>query len=302
VSPADEKEEAMKKLTIFTALCTVLVIAGLANAQMGSLLVFPLIDNLSGRSTIIQIANQGDVDVLLDCMMVTHDAAGPPSPPALFSMEYRQIPLTTKEVYWWDTGDSFDNRKGFSFCWAINNSFDQQEIDHDFLTGGAIVFGGGLSFHYNAIAHQAITVDGNRVLMLDGNEYSMGTSTVMFEGFVDRFSGINGFLTVASLEIGFEDSIQPTVEIDFACKNENGEDFPKTKVFSQFAQYDYGADLDLIFGNVSTPKFHCVASTTTPLWAVAYEWTGGLAWGTNVFQDPNSATPVAVELNSFNHQ
>jgi hypothetical protein len=282
--------------------------------QPGSLLVFPLIDN-QGFSTIIEIANTdlGPNDVVLDCEMVTHPL-GDPAPP-LFSKRDFRITLTPKEVFWWDTGraipergiPNFNNDKGFLFCWAVDGVLTRQEIDHDFLKGDAIVFGGGLAFQYNAIPHQYLNFSQgpppngtqDRVLNLDGIEYTAGTSTVLFEGFAEGFAGINGVLAVAGLDIDFINSIQPAANINFGCWNELEQGFSIDLAFYQFVQYDYGDDLDLTIDDIFTPKFHCATSTTIPLWAVAYQWTGGLAWGTNVFQEPNSATPTAVVLPSL---
>lgn len=299
----------MKKLAIFTALCMVLAFSGFAMAAAvpsakntpGSLLVFPLIDN-QNYSTIIEIANTAFADVVLDCEMVTHPL-GDPAPP-LFSKRDFRIELTAKEVFWWDTGrsipgrglPSFDQDKGFLFCWAVDGVLTRLEIDHDFLKGDAIIFGGGLAFQYNAIPHQGLVVVGDRVLNLDGVEYSAAGDTILFEGFVEGFSGINGILAVAGMDIDFVNSIQPTTNINFSCWNELEQGFSTDKAFYQFVQYDYGADLDLTLNDMFTPKFHCATTATIPLWAVTYEWTGGLAWGTNVFQDPASVLPTAVIL------
>jgi hypothetical protein len=234
--------------------------------------------------------------------MVTHPLGDPQ--PDLFSKRDFRIELTAKEVFWWDTGNSipgrglpsFDDDKGFLFCWAVDGVLTRQEIDFDFLKGDAIVFGGGLAFQYNAIPHQALAVVADRVLNLDGVEYCAGTQTILFEGFVEDFAGINGVLAVAGMDIDFINSIQPVTNINFSCWNELEQGFSTDKGFYQFVQYDYGDDLDLTLDDLFTPKFHCATTATIPLWAVAYEWTGGLMWGSNVFQDPASASPTAVIL------
>jgi hypothetical protein len=234
--------------------------------------------------------------------MVTHPL-GDPAPPLLSKRDFR-ITLTPKEVFWWDTGQAipqrgipnFNDDKGFLFCWAVDGVHSRLEIEHDFLKGNALVFGNGLAFKYNAIPHQGFGVVPDRVLNLNGLEYTQGTSTILFEDFVESFSGINGVLAVAGLDIDFINSIQPAANINFSCWNELEHGFSTNLAFYQLVQYDYGADLDLTIDNVFTPKFHCAASTTIPLWAVAYEWTGDLAWSTNIFHDPTSATPAAVIL------
>jgi hypothetical protein len=302
----------MKKLTVFMALCMVLAFSGYAMAAPaacakntpGSLLVWPLIDNQLGNSTIIEIANTSlTTDVVLDCQMVTHPL-GDPAPP-LFSKRDFRIELTKKEVFWWDTGtaipgrglSSFNDDKGFLFCWAVDDLFTRVEIQFDNLKGDAIVFGGGLAFQYNAIPHQKLLAGAGvaRRLDLNGVEYCAGTETILFEGFVEGFAGINGILAVAGMDIDFVNSLQPTTNINFNCWNELEQGFSTDKGFYQFVQYDYG-DLDLTLGDMFTPKFHCATTATIPLWAVAYEYTGGLAWGTNVFQDPASTLATTVQL------
>lgn len=303
----------MKKLSIVLALCLVLAFAGFASAQIaalnrvGSLLVFPLIDNIN-FSTIIEIANTdlGPADVVLDCEMVTHPAGNPA--PALFSKRDFRITLTPKEVFWWDTGTAiparglpnFDQDKGFLFCWAVNNALNRLEIQHNFLKGDAVVYGSGLAFQYNAIPHQAGVMTPDRILDLNGVEYRQADSQALFEGFAEGFAGINGILAVASLDIDFLLSNQPDFNINFSCWNEDEFGFSTDKAFYQFVQYDYGADLDLTVADIFTPKFHCVADANNDaIWAVAYQYTGPFAWGTNVFQG-GPAVNVQVTLPNVN--
>jgi hypothetical protein len=326
-----KRRKAMKKLAIFMALCMVLVVAGFASAQiqpppdtpyaqknhLGSLLVWPLIDNVF-HNTIIEIANEGNAaqanaatggasgNIFLDCYMITHEGPVEPTPPTLFSKRDFRITLTPKEVFWWDTGranpdrglPSFDGDKGFMFCWAVNGVNTRVEIDYDLLKGDALVYAGGRAFQYNAIPHQMLAFQAPaRMLALDGVEYNMGTQTIMFEGFAEDYAGIDGVLAVASLAIDFELSIQPQFNILFSCWNENEQGFSTDKAFYQFTQYDYGDDLDLDLDGVFTPKFHCATTSFfNPMWAVAYEAVGSYMWGTNVFQDPNAVAPILVWL------
>jgi hypothetical protein len=303
----------MKKLTILLTFCLVIgLCAGLVSAQVnnlnepGSLLVFPLIDNIN-YSTIIEIANRAPVDVWLQCYMITHG----PGAPTVFEKKDFYIHLTQKEPFWWDTGNAynrtdvhgvitqiqgFNQRKGCMFCWAINDDKEQWEIDWDYLKGDALVYGGARAFQYNAIPHQMIAPVQDRILNLDGLEYTMSTSQIMFEGFAEGFSGIGGTLAVCNLDIDFILSIQPKFDINLECWNQN--EVAGTRHLSAlvFNQYDLTQDLQLAINQVFTPKWQCATSSTHPLWAVFFEWTGSLMWGCNVWQHPLTGTPTRVVL------
>ncbi len=206
----------MKKLFMILVLCMVIVPLSIyatdANAQVsnlnepGSLLVYPLIDNINFQ-TIINIANTGTDDVILECYMVTHgDGTG------IDEKKDFIIKMTAKEKFWWNTAtpnvknqiQSFNGRKGYLFCWAIYDVIWQNEIDYDYLKGDATVVGRARAFNYNAIPSQGMAVVGDRVLNLDGLEYTMATSQIMFEGFAeDAFGVVDGVLVVANLDIDF---------------------------------------------------------------------------------------------------
>jgi hypothetical protein len=298
----------MKKLTaVLTVLLAVGLFTGFAHAQAnnlnepGSILVFPLLDNIN-YSTIIEIANTNPTtDVWLAGYIIAH----PPGEPANFTKQDFKIFLTAKEVFWWDTGTAiparglpaFNNLKGFMFVWAIDGAGTALEIDFDFLKGDALTFGGnGHAFMYNAIPHQCLASVGDRVLNLDGVEYTMATSQILAEGFSAGFSGIQGTLAVCNLDIDFINSIQPDFDINVSAWNENEQSKSIHLEFFQFQQYDVLNDLQLGINQVFTPKWHLATSSTNPLWAVMFQTTGGLAWGTNVFQNPAFATPTAVVL------
>jgi hypothetical protein len=53
-------------------------------------------------------------------------------------------------------------------------------------------------------------------------------------------------------------------------------------------------DLQLAIGQVFTPKFHCATSSTSPLWAVFFQRTGNLMWGTNVFHNPGACQDMQI--------
>ncbi len=280
--------------------------------EPGSLLVYPLIDNINFQ-TIINIANTGTVDVILECYMVTHgDGTG------IDEKKDFIIKMTAKEKFWWNTNfpnvknqiQSFNGRKGYLFCWAIYDVIWQNEIDYDYLKGDATVVGRARAFNYNAIPSQKLIEPdeeslpepnifcGPRVLCLDGREYSMATSQIMFEGFAeDAFGVVDGVLVVANLDIDFIWSKQSEFDINVFCWNEDETKFSRHLHFKDFAQYDLTDDLQLDIDSIFTEGFHCATSTTHPLWAVFYQTAGpAIATGGNVWQHPGTGVPTAVVL------
>jgi hypothetical protein len=311
----------MKKIALaFSFIIALGLFAGHVQAQCflnepGSILVYPLIDNIN-YSTIIEVANTSTTDpVWLDAEMITH----PPGQPENFTKQDFRIFLTQKEVFWWDTStanaknsiQAFDNQKGFLFLWAVGGQFTRLEIDFNFLKGDAVVFDGSKAFQYNALPHQANAIVQDRILNLDNIEYCSSASQILFEGFSAGFSGIEGTLVVASLNIDFINSNQPAFDINFTCWNEEENGKSIHKDFFQFQQYDIRNDLQLAIGQVFTPKWHCATTTSfqpnanfptnQPLWAVFFQWTGQLMWGTNVFHNGPILVDDEVPINNGAH-
>jgi hypothetical protein len=306
----------MKKLRIL--LITILVMGlwvGAASAQLavsrlnepGSMLVFPLIDNIN-YNTIIEITNRSQADVWLEGYMIVH----PPGAPHDFTKKSFFIHLTQKEVFWWDTGtvynrtdasgvltqiQSFNNYKGFCFVWAVDSEKTAIEIDWDWLKGDGLVYGNpNRAFRYNAIPHQALAIVGDRLLNLDGVEYTAAPSQVMCEGFAEGFSGAGGTWAVANLGIDFINSTQPDFDINLLAWNQNEVPADRHLAFDQFEQYDLTTDLQLAIGQVFTPKWHFASTSTGALWTVFFQWTGGLMWGGQCFQHPDSGVATTVVL------
>jgi len=305
----------MRKTALIISFFMVLgLCAGYAGAQQvnnlnepGSLLVFPLMDNIN-YSTIIEIANRAATDVWLEGYVIAHTAADPTA----FVKKDFIIHVTQKEPFLWFTNrpysrtdahgvmtqiPSFAGYKGFVFVFAIDDDKNKKEIQWNFLKGDALLYGGSQAFQYNAIPSQRLTTAvGDRVLNLDGVEYTRSTSQIMFEGFASGYSGISGILAVCNLDIDFIQSIQPQFDINFECWNQNEVAGSRHKAFKQFAQYSLYPDLNLGIAQVFTPKFQCATTSTHPLWAIFYQWVGNLAWGGNVWQHPATGVSTAVVL------
>jgi hypothetical protein len=276
--------------------------------EPGSILVFPLIDNINYQ-TIVDIANLSNTDVWLQGYMIVH----PPSDPYDFEKKDFLVHLTHKEPFYWNTSrpysridvngvltqiQGFDDRKGFLFLWAINNDTQRLEIDWDYLKGDGLVLGRGSSFQYNAIPHQADSVVADRVLNLDGVEYTMATSQVMVEGFAEQFvPGMGGKWVVCSLDIDFINSIQPQFDINLDVWNQNEVYASRHLDFYQFEQYDLTDDLQLHYNEIFTPKWSFASVTTSPVWAIFYQTVGSAySWGGNVWQHPATGVPATVVL------
>jgi hypothetical protein len=274
--------------------------------EPGSLLVVPLVDNINYQ-TIIEITNRSNADVWLQGYAILHA----PGTPGVFEKKDFYIHITQKEPFWWQTFlpysrvdasgqltqiQGFPNLKGFMFFWAIDSEKTQLEIQHNHLKGDVLIYGAGRAFGYNMIPHQGLAVVGDRILNLDGVEYTMATSQVMCEGFAEGFSGIGGTWAVCNLDIDFINSVQPEFDINIEAWNQN--EFPGTRHlhFFQFQQYDLTNDLQLHINQVFTPKFQFATSCTDALWSVFLQWTGNLGWANLCWQHPGHGVPAVVIL------
>ena len=302
----------MKKIAAFSVfLFLVGIFCAGAQAQVnnmeeqGSILVYPLIDNIN-YSTIVEITNRNVTDVWLAGMFILH----PPGSPEDFEKTDFVIHLTQKEPFWWDTGTSYNrtdadgiltqipgvnNKKGFMFVWAVDSNTTRLEIEWDYLLGDCLIFGGGQAFQYNAIPHQGLNVVGDRVLNMDGNEYTMATSQIMTQGFSGGFSGITGTFVVCNLEMDFINSLQPDFDINFNVWSQDEIFSSRHKHMYQFHQFSLD-DLDLLITDVFTPKFQFAATSTHAMWCVFFETTGTLDWGGNVWQHPNTGVATTLVL------
>jgi hypothetical protein len=288
--------------------------AGVSNAQVscvpneqGSLLVFPLIDNIN-YTTYVDITNRASTDVWLQGIFVVHTDVDPYT----FVKKDFIIHLTQKEPFLWNTAmpyvrqdvhgvwtqiPSFDNHKGFMFVWAVNDAMEQLEIDWNYLMGDAMVLGGGHSFQYNAYPHQVIAITPDRLLDIDGVEYCAAPSQIMVQGIAGNYvAGLGGKLVVCNIDIDLINSIQPSFDINFAVWNQFEHMQSRHLHFTQFEQYDIIDDLQLGIDTIFTAKWQLATTSTHPLWAIFYQHVGTFGWGTNVWQEPASIVATQVVL------
>jgi hypothetical protein len=292
--------------------------------ERGSVLVWPLIDNVN-YLTVVEIANATSLpsitvpapvaNVTLECHVHTH-AAGQTAEDGLVKLDFR-VEMTPQEVFLWETylpasqqGKSglpnLAGRKGFLFCFAINPATNN-EIQHDFLKGDAVLFAlagarAGQSFLYNAIPSQTVALtdaNGNRTLTFGtggATDYTGAPGLIYFEGFATAnpdFGPLEGELVVANLDIDFLTSSQPEFDINFNCYNEDEDPASNHTDFVFYEQYDMTTDLFLDFANVQTRKWQCNAIASGligpnlsyfGMWAITYQYGGTYAIGENVWQ------------------
>jgi len=281
----------------------------MASNETGSLLVYPLIDNIN-YSTIVEISNRADVAVWLAGFMIVHASGNPTD----FEKNDFLIHLTQKDTFWWNTSlaynkqdvdgiytqiQGFQNKKGFMFVWAVEDDQIQLEIEWNYLEGNAVTYGSppGHAFQYNALPHQVFSIKGDRVLNLDGKEYSKATSQILVEGFSEDYvANLDGKWVVCSLNIDFINSIQPEFNINLAVWNQYEVYQSRHLDFNQFQQYDLKEDLNIDMSQIFTPKWQFATSCSEPIWAIFYQTVGSYAWGGNVWQYTNTGIPVAVIL------
>lgn len=267
--------------------------------EPGSLLVYPLIDNIDG-TTIIKLANLGGSDVWLHGMVITH----PPGMPTSFTKTNIAIHLTQHEPFWWNTSVPYDrtdvhgvttqipafaDRRGFIYVWAVSNGLTGAELAWNHLVGEALIVTGGSAVQYDPIPHQAITVTGNRRLELDGTEYARPSDTVIFKGFAGNLiPGLTAKWAVCSLDIDMLGSIQPDFDINLNVWNQDEIYQSRHLHLYQFQVYDLNIDLQLDIGSVFTAEWTFVTSSDKPIWSVLIYQVGARSWAVDPWQRDSS--------------
>jgi hypothetical protein len=273
----------------------------------GSVLVFPLIDNIHFK-TIVDITNRAREDVWLQCYMVVQPLGEQYS----FTTNGFFVHLTHSEPFYWSTStpyhrvdkdgvlteiQSFDQKRGYLFCFAVEDQTTGMEKNWNHLIGSSHLYHNTQAWQYNAIPHQAINIVPDRILHLNGVEYTMATSQIMFEGFAENFvQGLGGELSVCNLNNDYNKLLESENSVYLECWNQNEVPGGRHLNFSRFEQYDLGSDLYLRFEDVFTPKFQCASMSSAPIWAVFHQFAGDLVWGGNVWQHPLTGSPATIVL------
>lgn len=289
--------------------------------ERGSLLVYPLVTTIGtgccGPSdTIINIANTSASAVLLECRTVLH--GGTPVAPGPFVKDDFTISLTPHQKISWllsqgsrGFGIEAKTGKGFMYCFAITGAGNERNFN--FLKGDATLTG-GQGATYNAIPHQALAITGDRVLNLDGVEYSAATARIWFEGFTENLPpatpAVTGELAVAGIDADFPASIQVDFDANYRCWDIFELGFSRHRHVSTFAQHHLTNDLNITqAGRFGSPTFLCRLTTTqtgtgalTPVHAVFVQFgpaVGGGLTATNVVQDLARRATTRIVLDDF---
>jgi hypothetical protein len=299
----------MKKIKlVFAVMLAVGLFAGATYAQVsdlnepGSVLVFPLIDNINGM-TWVDIVNRGD-EVVVQGLIIAHNDSD-----VFYKYDFN-ITLTENQPLLWDTSkslshgggfvQSFDGLKGYMVIWAIEDDGTQEEKLHNELIGSALQIdvAGKKTFKYLAIPHQAATITRDRVLEFNGTEYSQASETILCEGISAGYCGIQGKLVVANLNVDLITSSQPEFNINFGVYNDDEIFSSRHKHFEQFEQYCLGNDLGLKIGQLGgSPVFQFSTSADgNPLWAVMFQKVANFAWGSQCYMDPDGAADATLTL------
>jgi hypothetical protein len=135
----------------------------------------------------------------------------------------------------------FESAQGFSYVYAVDGPFSEAEIDYDYLIGQELVWSTDegdapqyvVHFAINAVAFQALDVNGDGLLELDGVEYTLAPAKLFFPRFFGQPDlGANGhpfrsWLIFVNLTGGKFFS----VTTKFLIFNDNEKPYSKTKQF-----------------------------------------------------------------------
>lgn len=156
----------------------------------GSLLLFPYFDTDGQNLSVITITNTGPDDVVLRIVWVYREKWG--------SGQYHCVPadtwieLTRNDTFtFFDKDLFFEDEEGFSYVYAVDDFFSDAEIDYDYLIGQEILFQSEpgddpkylINASINAVSFEALNVNGDGLLKLDGVEYSLAPSKLLFPRF-----------------------------------------------------------------------------------------------------------------------
>lgn len=151
----------------------------------GSLLLFPHFKTDGQNLSVITITNTGPDDIVLRVVWVYKNS------------DYHCIPadtwieLTRNDTFtFMDKDLFFENEEGFSYVYVVDDLYSEAEVDYDYLIGQELIFGTSgstppfvVNYGINAVAFEALDVNGDGLLKLDGVEYTLAPYKLMFPRF-----------------------------------------------------------------------------------------------------------------------
>jgi hypothetical protein len=152
----------------------------------GSLLLFPKFQTDAKNLSVITITNTGPEDIIIRIVWVVFD-----------DEYYHCVPfdtwveLTRMDTFtFMDDALFFENARGFSYAYVVDDYFSEAEQDYDYLIGQEIVWSNSgdspdyvVNWGANAVAFEALDVNGDGLLELDGEEYTLAPSKLFFPRF-----------------------------------------------------------------------------------------------------------------------
>ena len=152
----------------------------------GSVLLFPYYNTQGAGLSVMTITNTGNDDVWLRLVWVAEDDCIPRD---------LWFELTKKDqLTFLDQAMFFGNTRGFLYVYAVEDEYSIAEIDYDCLIGQELVLFDSpesvskpiTAWGVNAVAFQALAVNADGNLHLDGVEFSLAPKTLYFPRFLGQ--------------------------------------------------------------------------------------------------------------------
>ena len=150
-----------------------------------SLLLFPHFKTDGKNLSVITITNTGPEDIVLRIVWVYKDK-GHCIPADTW------IEMTRNDTFtFMDRDLFFEDEEGFSYVYVVDDLYSDAEVDYDYLIGQECVFSAEqeetlpfvVNYSINAVGFEALDVNGDGLLELDGNEYTLAPAKLMFPRF-----------------------------------------------------------------------------------------------------------------------
>lgn len=150
-----------------------------------SLLLFPHFKTDGQNLSVITITNTGPEDIYLRIVWVYKN--GDHCIPADTWIE-----MTRNDTFTFlDRDLFFENEEGFSYVYVVDDLYSDVEVDYDYLIGQEMIWSAVqgqpipyvVNFAINAVGFEALAVNGDGLLELDGEEYTSAPAKLMFPRF-----------------------------------------------------------------------------------------------------------------------
>lgn len=168
---------------VLTCLCLIVLMDDClaANEAPGSLLLFPLFDT-KDLFTIFSITNQSDDSITVRLVWIEGTMCFPYD---------NWIELTPKDTYTFLANALIPwQLNGFLYAYVVDGLYSDKEVKADVLIGQELVIGfwddKPVDYSLNAVSFQAMQVNGDGKLNLDGSEYNLAPKTVYFPRFLGQ--------------------------------------------------------------------------------------------------------------------